>query len=254
MLQKHAIAPSFGPEIDIYRGGKGAPLVYLHGFASVTPDDEMLAALAQHFEVFAPVQLGRRDLSDLDEMRDIRDLALYYDSLFDHLKLDGITLVGHCFGGMLAGEIAALSPKRIKALALISPLGLWNDAAPVADPFGVPAMALGDLFWRGATRRNDKISLSAADGTAEGMIAQANGMGSIARYIWPIPDKGLRRRLYRITAPSLIVFGDGDALVPASYADDFARAIKGARKLMLKGSHMIPFEQPAEIAEAIRAL
>ncbi len=81
-----------------------------------------------------------------------------------------------------------------------------------------------------------------------------NALGGIAKFTWPVPDKGLRRRLYRLSMPTLVVFGASDAVIPPSYADEFTKAIRGAKKLVLKGSHMIPYEQPGEIAQAIRAL
>ena len=113
---------------------------------------------------------------------------------------------------------------------------------------------IDELLWQGAAIANKPAFNAGASDAVEAVVELANGLGSFAKFIWPIPDKGLERRLYRIACSTLIVFGSADAFVPASYADAFASAIAGARKLILKGSHMIPFEQPVEIAAAIRAL
>jgi pimeloyl-ACP methyl ester carboxylesterase len=249
------ITPKIGPKQQhIYRGGAGKPLVWVHGLSGVGIGEPLLSELEREYTVIAPQMPGRKDLSELEEMRDIRDLALYYDSLLDQLNIEHATLVGHSFGGMIAGEMAALAPKRYKSLTLISPIGLWNDAAPVADIFARPNAEIDALLWSGSAKPPPAPAAASNADAIEAMVEMINGLGSVAKFTWPIPDKGLRRRLYRLSMPTLIVFGASDAVVPASYADEFAKAISGAKKLVLKGSHMIPFEQPGEIAAAIRAL
>jgi len=247
------ITPKVGPkQQDIFRGGSGAPLVWAHGLSGLGIGEPLLTELEKTYTVIAPVMPGRKDLDELEAIRDIRDLAVYYDSLLDQLNIDGATLVGHSFGGMLAGEMAALAPKRYKSLTLISPLGLWNDAAPITDIFARPYAEIDGLLWKGAA--NPPAPKAASDDSVEAMVEMINGLGSVAKFIWPLPDKGLRHRLYRLSMPTLIVFGASDAVVPPSYAGEFAKSITGAKTLVLKGSHMIPFEQPSEIAQAIRAL
>ncbi|HXZ67721.1 MAG TPA: alpha/beta hydrolase, partial [Alphaproteobacteria bacterium] len=244
------ITPKIGPkQQDIFRGGSGAHLVWLHGLSGVAIGEPLLTELEKDHTVIAPSMPGRKDLSELEDIRDIRELALYYDSLLDQLNVDHATLVGHSFGAMLASEMAALAPKRHKSLTLISPIGLWNDAAPVTDIFARPYAEVDRLLWKGAT--NPPPPKPANDESVDAMVEMINGLGSVAKFIWPLPDKGLRHRLYRLSMPTLIVFGASDAVVPASYADEFTKAIEGAKKLVLKGSHMVPFEQPGEIAAAI---
>ena len=248
-----SVTPKTGPkQQDIIRGGSGAPLVWVHGLAGLAIGEPLLTELEKDHNIVAPMMPGRKDLDEIEDMRDIRDVALYYDNLLDQLNVESATLVGHSFGGMLASEMAALAPKRYKSLTLISSLGLWNDAAPITDIFARPYAEIDRLLWKGAA--NPPLPTPANDESVEAMVEMINGLGSMAKFIWPLPDKGLRQRLYRLSMPTLIVFGASDAVIPALYADEFAKAIPGAQKLVLKGSHMIPFEQPSEIAAAIRAL
>jgi pimeloyl-ACP methyl ester carboxylesterase len=73
--------------------------------------------------------------------------------------------------------------------------------------------------------------------------------GSAGKFIWPIPDRGLRDRLHRITSNTLIVWGRQDAFVPARYADDFADLIAHSKVAMIEQSGHLPqveqFEQTA---------
>src|SRR4030095_4749105 len=54
-------------------------------------------------------------------------------------------------------------------------------------------------------------------------------MGATGKFIWPIPDKGLGKRIHRVKAPALIVWGKDDRLVPPVYADEFRRRLASAR-------------------------
>jgi pimeloyl-ACP methyl ester carboxylesterase len=257
VLNRKTVAVPGGPSQQVLVGGKGAPLVWLHGVSGVEPDDVVLGALASHFRIYAPEMPGRADLADLEGIDDVHDLALHYDSLLEALGLDRVTLVGHSFGAMLAAEIAAHVPKRTERLVLISPLGLWNDAYPVADLFARPYGQIDELIWEGATSEPPRPSVetdASREAEIERQVALVNGVASVAKFLWPIPDKGLRKRLHRISAPTLILVGAQDAYVPARYGDDFAAAIKGARKLALSGSHMLPYEQPEKIAAEIAGL
>jgi pimeloyl-ACP methyl ester carboxylesterase len=253
VLESKTVTLRKGPAHEVLHGGRGAPLVWLHGVTRPTVEDPMLGALAEHFEVFAPLMPGFADRDELSVFHDIGDLALRYDSVLDALGLDGITLAGHSFGGMLAAEIAAHVPRRITKLVLVSPLGLWNDAHPIEDLFARPYPAIDDLLWQGAVERPamPEAASNREEDTVERLVEVANGVGAIAKFTWPIPDKGLRRRLYRVTMPTLLAFGENDALVPPVYADEFAAEIAGARKLVWKGSHMLPYEAPDRIAAAI---
>src|SRR5262249_62182042 len=107
----------------VYKGGDGPPLVFLHGGGGLVLEDPLLVELERSHTVSAPVAPGFADLADLDELRDVHDLAMHYDDLVEALGLDGVPVVGHSFGGMVAAELAAHYPRRISKLVLIAPVG-----------------------------------------------------------------------------------------------------------------------------------
>ncbi len=237
---------------EIYRAGKGKPVVFLHGVECRRGDDAVVAALAEKYTVVAPVTPGYADIADARELRDVHDLALHYDTLLDTLGIDDAVLVGHSFGGMIAAEIAAHVPKRVARLVLIAPLGLWHDDYPVADLPARTPPEMQELLWRGAVTKPAAGAAPANDAEGlERMVAAMQGLATVAKFTWPIPDKGLRRRLHRIAADTLVIWGEQDAYVPARYADDFVAAIPRARKLIWPGSHMVPYERPADVVKAI---
>src|SRR2546428_9090439 len=50
----------------------------------------------------------------------------------------------------------------------------------------------------------------------------------MAKFVWPIPDRGLKKRLHRITAPTLVLWGEADRANPLVYAEEWQRRVKGA--------------------------
>jgi pimeloyl-ACP methyl ester carboxylesterase len=253
MLRSETLELFGGRTVEMYSAGSGPTVAWLHGPHGVRRNDPMIAELARRHTVLAPVAPGFNDVDELDDIRDVHDLALHYDDLFEALGLEGISLVGHSFGAMIAAELAAHVPKRVRRLVLISPFGLWRDDFPVADLFARPYATIDRILWKTGEASGplaDAVNFS--NDPVEEAVAVNQAMTSVAKFIWPIPGKGLRRRLPRVTAKTLVVFGAEDAFVPAIYADEFATAIPGARKAVIaNAAHMVPYEKTSEVVRLI---
>jgi pimeloyl-ACP methyl ester carboxylesterase len=241
---------------QVYSGGTGAPLLWLHGIRGVDLADPMLAALQSCHRVIAPVAPGFTDLDELSQIDNIHELALDYDDLIEELDLKDFCLVGHSFGAMIAAEIAAHFPRRSQSLVLLAPFGLWNDSYPVADVFAITYTQIDDLLWHDAKAREAfaKQASSEADAksAADQMINLARSLTAVTKFVWPIPDRGLRRRLPRISCPTLAIFGAEDGVVSARYAADFSAGIRDSQTAVVAGAgHMLPYERPEKVIELI---
>ncbi len=257
MLTGETIRLPGGRSWRVFGGGEGRAILWLHGPHGVDPADPFLAALGERHRIIAPVAPGFTDLDELAEIDTIHELALDYDDLLRHMNLGSLPVVGHSFGAMMAAELAAHFPDRAQRLVLVAPVGLWNDAYPVADLFAVPGIEMDALLWRDASAREAynarlKEAASALD-EAEQIIAVTRSLTSITKFVWPIPDKGLKKRLSRITVPTLALFGADDAFVPARYAEDFRSGITGAEvSVVPRSGHMLPYEKTAQLADTIQ--
>src|SRR4029453_2139901 len=104
--------------------GRGPALVFFHGPWGLTWDP-FLDELAQSFTVYAPehpgTSPGRPD--DIYALDGVWDLVLCYDALRERRGLSRGAFVGHSFGAMVAGEVAAAYPNRVSHLVLIDALG-----------------------------------------------------------------------------------------------------------------------------------
>jgi pimeloyl-ACP methyl ester carboxylesterase len=208
-------------------------------------------ALAGQFTVYAPEHPGSGESTGLEELRDIWDLVLYYNDLLDALELPSVRLVGHSFGGMVAAEVAANNPERVSKLVLIAPIGLWRDDAPVADIAGIPGEKLVELVLADQNSPLAAFLTPPAD-DPDALFQAAMRMASILHFIWPIPDKGLDRRIHRVQAPTLLVWGKQDGLVPPVYADEFASRLRQAEIALVDDAGHIPqLEQPVEVRERV---
>jgi pimeloyl-ACP methyl ester carboxylesterase len=253
MLESEMLRLSGGREVQVHRAGQGPTIVWLHGPHGVRRTDPVIAELAKRHAVIAPLAPGFNNVDELDDIRDVHDLALHYDDIFEALGLDRIALVGHSFGAMIAAELAAHVPKRVERLVLISPFGLWRDDQPVADLFARPYATIDRILWKAGEAppvMTDPVNFP--NDPVEKAVTIVQAMTSVAKFIWPIPDKGLRRRLHRVSAKTLVVFGADDAFVPAIYADEFAAAIPGARKAVIPdAAHMVVYEKTPEVMRLI---
>jgi pimeloyl-ACP methyl ester carboxylesterase len=87
---------------------------------------------------------------------------------------------------------------------------------------------------------------------AEAQIRMIWSMACTGKFVWPIPDKGLKKRLHRIQAPTLVLWGEEDRLVPVAYAKEFASRISNARVEVIEQSgHLLSVEHPAKVAELV---
>ncbi len=239
----------------VLRKGEGKPLVFLHGLFGQEWGG-FLDDLAAVRKVYAPAHAGSVDLADLEALDGLWDLLLYYDDLFATLGLGRFDLVGHSFGGMVAAEYAATYPDRIGKLVLIDALGLWNEAHPVADhllstPPVQAAMRFHDL-GNAAVAEQIKAPTEPAEVRAA-QVTRFLALSSTAQFIHPIPDRGLRKRLRRIRAETLIVWGAEDRLTPRPYADEFAAGISRARvTIIADAGHTPQVEQRGLVSQAVR--
>lgn len=250
------------PTIEVVEAGDGAPLLFLHGAGGVPAWDGVLPLLARSFHVYAPLLPGFGQSTGLEYLEDQLDLFLHGFDVVDALQLQRPFVLGESMGGWIAAEMAALRPDKIGRLALAAPVGLWRDEAPVVDMFGMMGHEMVPFLFHDTTCPaaqamlglsqlvSDKDDRSAEQ--VETLIAMARGARTAAKFLFPIPENGLERRLWRIQAPTLIVWGTHDRFVAPSYADLFAARISGAQVVKVPNAgHLIGLEQPDAYAAAV---
>jgi pimeloyl-ACP methyl ester carboxylesterase len=238
--------------------GRGPVLIFFHGPWGLTWDP-FLDRLAESFTVYAPEHPGTTPDAhdDVYHLDGLWDLVLCYDELLETLGIRNAAFVGHSFGGMVACEVAAAYPDRVRRLAMIAPLGFWRDPDRIVNWMMLEPAALRAHIFRDpegdAARRMFPRTDAQDAATTEARVRLMWAMGTTGKFIWPIPDKGLKKRIHRVKAPSLLVWGLEDRLVPAVYAEEFTRRLSGARVETIDGAGHAPhLEQTDTVARVVR--
>jgi pimeloyl-ACP methyl ester carboxylesterase len=246
-------------QVRYYEGGAGRPLVFLHGAGGLEMDLGFLDGLAQKFHVYAPLVPGYGDSEECAELRDMLDFTLHTWDVVERLGLKDPILAGFSMGGMIASEMAAIAPNDVSRLALIAPAGLWMDEHPIPDIFAMLPYQLPDyLFYdveAGANIMSAGTDMSDPKFLQAFLVQNARQLGAAGKILFPIPERGLASRLYRIKAKTMLIWGEGDKLIPPVYAQAFRRGIADAEVVMIpKAGHVAPFEKPADVIGAIARL
>jgi pimeloyl-ACP methyl ester carboxylesterase len=235
--------------------GTGDPLLFLHGAGGLGGWPPFLEGLAQTFRVIAPEHPGFGRSEGLEHLDDVVDLALYYTEFIDAMGLDQPYIVGHSLGGMIGAEIAAIAPDLVSKLVLIAPVGLWLDEQPVMDFFAATPEELATAIFHdpGSAVAKEMMTQPAnPEAQLEATLERTKNLSAAGKFLWPIPDKGLKKRIHRISAPTQLLWGASDRLVPPVYAGEFLKRIDRARLTVFKGaSHMLPFEKADEFVDVV---
>ena len=251
-------------KVQLFRGGDGAPLVYLHSAAgeAVNPTVERLA---DDFAVVSPVFPGFGESEGIETIEDMEDATFHHLDLLDRLGLPSVPVVGQSFGGWMAAELATRYPERIEKLVLVNPVGLYIEGEPVKEIFGrTPAELAEDMFcdqshpmaqmmhmlseFRGDVGQQVEVPM-------ELVLPIWKSMSATAKLGWDpyLHNPKLRRRLRRVTAPTLVIHGAQDTLAPKAIAEAYAAEIPNARLIDLGGAaHLATLERPEEIAALVR--
>jgi pimeloyl-ACP methyl ester carboxylesterase len=255
-MKSRSVATAKGTRCRVLEGGSGAPLVFFHGAGGLLPDNPFLERLAQRYHVLAPEWPGYGDSTGEELLEDMLDFTLHGWDLVEALGLRQPHLVGHSMGGMIAAEMACLAPREVGRLVLAAPAGLWLDAHPIPDIFALLPYQLAEVLFhdpaQGQALLTGGADLADMEALREFYIASQRRLAVAGKILFPIPNRRLSKRLYRLAADTLLVWGADDRLIVPAYAAHWQALIPGARVAMIDGAgHMLPYEQPDAFARAV---
>lgn len=236
-----------GIRVRLQRAGGGPPVLYLHGAFEVGGWLEMSALLARSFTILAPDHLGFGGSERPTWLDSVEDLAYHDLDLLDALRVERAHLVGVDLGAWLAAEMALRFPHRVDRLVLIGPAGLKIDEAPLTHFLDIAPERWADLVYAHPEGRPRVTDLPLAD--------RVRNQGTTARLLAdPSSSPKLRLRLPRIAAPTLVLAGEHDRLVPRAHAEAYAAEVPDGRlEVIPDAGHLVHIERPRLAAERIAA-
>jgi pimeloyl-ACP methyl ester carboxylesterase len=225
----------------------------LHPAIGIKPTDRAVEQLARSFDVLVPSHpgFGRSDLPR--GITTVDDLAYFYLDLLDAFDLNAVVLAGISFGGWIAAAIAIKSTARISHLVLADAVGIklgGREQRDIVDIFTTSQSELDRLAYHDP-------SLAAVDHAAiseEEAGRMFRNREAAALFAWSpyMHDPKLAGRLHRIRVPTLVLWGESDAIAPAAYGRAYAGLIEGARfELIVRAGHYPHLENPEQFAQKI---
>jgi pimeloyl-ACP methyl ester carboxylesterase len=240
-----------GTAVDLLREGDGSALLFLHGAGGAGRWLPFQAALARRFAVVQPSHPGHGGSPAAEWIEHISDLAFHYLDLLDDLALERVHLVGASFGGWIAAEVAVMASHRLRSLSLIDPVGIKVDGWIYPFLFG---MELPQLVATVFHQPEAALALAPKDQSIDTLAELFRQNAALARVAWNphLYNPLLRRRLPRITAPTLLCWGEHDRVAPMVCAETWAKAIPGAQLVTFAHSGHVPhLEEPEAVAAAV---
>jgi pimeloyl-ACP methyl ester carboxylesterase len=239
-----------GVETSVHSAGKGEPLMFLHG-AGTFHGYEFAKPWAEKFRVIHPYHPGFGESGDDPAMDTFNDYIMHYVDLLDALGLARVHLVGFSLGGFLAAQFASQQRERVKSLTLVAPAGMRSKEHPMLDVLATP----GDKIVASLASNFEVLKPWLPTGPdPDFMGARYREATTLARLLWEKPwDPKFQRYLHRIDAPTLIVWGDEDKLVPSAHADLWQKALPKAKVAIFKGAGHLVLDEKREAADAVAA-
>jgi pimeloyl-ACP methyl ester carboxylesterase len=244
-----------GVTLEIEEAGQGRPLLFLHPGEGLQPSRPWIEALARDHRVIAPHHPGFGKSSLPDWFGTVDDIAYLYLDLARQLGLDGAVLVGACFGGWIAAEMAVRDTRRFAGLVLSAPLGIKVGGVldrDIADMHSIPRADFLRLAW--ADPANGTVDYAALPDTELAAIARARE--SLALFGWKpyMHNPRLKRWLHRIDIPTQLIWGDSDGIVSTAYGQAWQAEIPGSAMTVIPGAGHYPhWERVEEFAGAVAA-
>jgi|SRR5215208_2353893 len=236
--------------------GEGEPLLLIPGLgATCRLWDPIVPELARHFTL---IMLDNRGMGLSKPKRKPRSLADYstdYAELLDYLNVDQTHMLGLSLGGIAAQRFAVDHPQRIKRLILMS----------CTDRFSPYLLQITQLLGHSLRWFPRMLFLQTMELLATAPLYLDEHADEIDRMLKekcvdPVPKSAMATQLrcllrselephdYRITAPTLVVAGQYDALIPSCYAKIMADKIPGSQFVLLKGAGHNPLTEMPDVS------
>ena len=234
----------------MFKGGAGDAALFMHGGAGLSVWTPFFDAMAQHVELSVPEHPGFGQSDDPASLASISDLAYHYLDWFEAHMPPRFHLIANSIGGWMAAEAAIRDSSRLVSLTLIGPAGILPPGAPYEDSFAWDAeTSVRKLFHNQAIADR---ALSATPTEAQKAI-NAKNKATVAKLgqATRLHNPDLPTWLHRIKCPTLVVWGENDALMPASFARSWVDALPRAEVSLIAHAGHLPHAEEAGATAAV---
>lgn len=228
-----------GADIHFWVAGQGEPVVLVHGLSGSSQWwIRNLPALADSYTVYLIDLPGFGAMSQYPGQLPLSEMAAWLLQWMDAVRLPRIRLIGHSMGGAIAIQCAAQRPGAITQLVL---------AAPAAIPAGHPTLwsYMPSLIETLVAMTPSFLPILAYD-------ALRAGPGTLLRTSRALLTHDVRDELRQVTAPTLLMWGRRDSLVPPALGHVMRQELAHAELRILDGAgHVVMYDRPSAFNRAV---
>ena len=242
-----------GHPCRVWTKGSGPKLGWIAGLGGLPRWIPFLDKLAETRTVIVPSLPGFPGATGHTLLDTHLDWIIAVRQIIERSGLEGADLAGSSVGGSFVAEMAALWPTSVRRIAMIAPFGLYEDANPPADVWAQRPDDVAGLMCADPKTWTEFKAMPAGANSVEWPIEQVRASEAAARIYWPLGNTKLDRRLPMISAPTLLLWGETDRVMPRAYAERIAKTMKGPTEIrtIAGAGHLAELDQPDATAAAI---
>ena len=243
-----------GAKIHLLRGGTGPPLLYLHSIEGNMGWLPWMERVDESATVYAPTHPGFGASERPELLESVSDMARFYLWFIQEMGLDQVSLVGHFLGGWIAAEMATMSPGVLDKLILVDAAGVRPEVGEVADIFLLGEDETTRLAFHDPASVPSYTELFERELSPEERETRVRNREMTTRLCWKpyMYDRSLIWLLQRVNAPTLVVWGSEDKIIPADAGRRVHEAIPGSRLEVIPDcGHLPHVEKPDEFARLV---
>lgn len=219
-------------------GGAGEPIVLVHGLAgSARWWARNIPALVEHYRVYLVDLPGFGSMRRLRSRFVLAEAASWLLAWMEAVELERAHLVGHSMGGYICLRLTADHPEAVHCLVLVAPAGVWDrrtiggHLVPLVKAIRHATLSFLPILFADALRA---------------------GPATLWRAARELLAEDVREHLGAIRAPTLMIWGEHDVLVPPTIGHLMRQEIAHSRLLLLDGAGHVPmFDRPREFNAAL---
>lgn len=244
-----------GATVRVATYGQGPPLLLLNGIGANIEMWEPLARRMPGRRLVMVDMPGTGQSPPLSVPMRMPGYARLVVRLLDQLGIERTDVLGYSWGGALAQQVAVMAPDRVRSLVLAATMPGVGGRPPA--PWVVALMATPARYYSRTYLRvvaplvfgSSPAQADAASGAAR--LRRPPSLRGYSQQMYAISSWSSRRWLRQLRAPTLVVAGSHDPLIPQRNGTILSQAIPGARLHVVDGGHLFLLEQPDEACSVI---
>ena len=237
-------------------GSSKGTLVLIHGLgASAERWDKVIPTFAKDYHVIVPdlIGFGYSDKPLVDYTPEF--FSEFLGKFFIESGIEKPYVIGSSLGGQITAEYASSNPDNIEKLILVSPAGVMKQSTPALDAYIMAALYPNEQSAKNAFEMMEgsghEVDAKIVQGFIERMQLPNAKLAFMSTILGLKNADVITKKLHSILAPTLIIWGGNDPVIPIQHADEFVSSIKDCRFFRMDGCGHTPYVQDPETFSSV---